>query len=289
MSQLIFGDVPGYPVGRCFATRRELSEAGVHRPTQAGIAGSGNEGADSIVISGGYEDDIDRGDEIVYTGQGGRDESTGKQSAHQALERGNLALAKSRQLGLPVRVIRGHNSRSQYAPKFGYRYDGLYAVVDSWHDVGRSGFRIWRYRLVQLPDKRSKVNMTSVKESPTETYGQGADSDVFPVAHDTAPMREVKAMYDFMCQVCGVRLELPTGPYAEAAHIKAVGEPHCGPDAIDNVLCLCPNHRLLFNWGAFSVADDLILVGLAGSLHVDHAHKLNPDYLRYHREHYLVK
>ena len=35
----------------------QVSEAGVHRPHVAGIHGRGNEGAYSIVLSGGYEDD----------------------------------------------------------------------------------------------------------------------------------------------------------------------------------------------------------------------------------------
>ena len=34
-----------------------MSEAGIHRPPVAGIAGSGQVGSQSIVLSGGYEDD----------------------------------------------------------------------------------------------------------------------------------------------------------------------------------------------------------------------------------------
>ena len=57
----------------------------------------GTEGAESVVVSGGYPDDQDSGDEIIYTGQGGRDTS-GKHVKDQELEleRGNLALAKSK-------------------------------------------------------------------------------------------------------------------------------------------------------------------------------------------------
>jgi SAD/SRA domain len=55
VAQRLFGHVPGYPVGSHFASRTELSEAGVHRPTVAGISGGEQEGADSIVLSGGYE------------------------------------------------------------------------------------------------------------------------------------------------------------------------------------------------------------------------------------------
>ena len=36
---------------------QQVSESGVHRPHVAGIHGRENEGAYSIVLSGGYEDD----------------------------------------------------------------------------------------------------------------------------------------------------------------------------------------------------------------------------------------
>ena len=56
--EIYFGDVPGVKVGQCFKNRKELREAGIHAPLMAGIWGS-QEGACSIVLSGGYEDDID--------------------------------------------------------------------------------------------------------------------------------------------------------------------------------------------------------------------------------------
>jgi putative restriction endonuclease len=104
----IFGDIDGVPIGTTFPDRRALLDAGVHRQLQAGIAGSAAEGADSIVVSGGYEDD-DFGDLIIYTGQGGNDPVTKRQVADQRLSLGNAALAESCRKGLPVRVIRGRN------------------------------------------------------------------------------------------------------------------------------------------------------------------------------------
>ena len=90
-----FGPIPTVQEGQTFASRYELRLSGVHLPLQAGISGSQQEGADSIVLSGGYEDDEDRGDIILYTGHGGRDLDTGKQVADQLLVRQNLALAQS--------------------------------------------------------------------------------------------------------------------------------------------------------------------------------------------------
>ncbi len=126
MPERVFGNIDKTPIGKFFATRSELATARVHRPTQAGISGTGKEGADSIVVSGGYEDDRDEGDLIIYTGQGGRDPNSGKQVTDQTLTRGNLALAVSQLHGLPIRVIRGAGHRSPYSPKSGYRYDGLF-------------------------------------------------------------------------------------------------------------------------------------------------------------------
>lgn len=60
----------------------------------SGIHGRDSEGAYSIVLSGGYEDDIDNGEEFYYTGSGGRDLSgnkrTSEQCCDQTLTRMNL-------------------------------------------------------------------------------------------------------------------------------------------------------------------------------------------------------
>src|SRR5262245_26976438 len=150
MPDRFFGDISGYPQGSFFESRLELSRAGVYRPPMAGISGTGKAGADSIVLSGGYEDDQDFGDMIVYTGHGGRDPETRQQVSDQLLTGGNLALAYSWTHGFPVRVIRGASHKSPYSPPAGYRYDGLYRIEDCWHDRGKSGHMIWRFRLVKL-------------------------------------------------------------------------------------------------------------------------------------------
>ena len=114
MSDRIFGHIPNVYEGDIFENRIDLSHRRVHRPTQAGISGSQKEGADSIVLSGGYEDDLDQGKVIIYTGHGGRDVNTEKQVAHQELTDKNLALALNCQNELPVRVIKGANHKSNF-------------------------------------------------------------------------------------------------------------------------------------------------------------------------------
>ena len=150
MSERIFGDIPGFPPGSVFASRLELARAAVHPPSRVGVSGTAASGAASIILSGAYEDDEDGGDVILYTGQGARDRISGRQAGDQLMRGSNLALARSCDERLPVRVIRRANPHSPYAPAAGYRYDGLYLIERYWRDLGRSGFVIWRFRLVAL-------------------------------------------------------------------------------------------------------------------------------------------
>jgi putative restriction endonuclease len=283
----VFGHIPGYPEGSRFESRAELSAAGVHRPTMAGISGSEREGADSIVLSGGYEDDEDLGDEIVYMGHGGRDAESGRQVAHQRLTRGNLALAHSSMNGLPVRVIRGASLDSQYAPRSGYRYDGLYLVDDYWQQPGRSDFMVWRYSLIKLPSIPTRAD--TVSEGPAAySTTRRRERTVLRLVRDTAQSRQIKALYDYRCQMCGTRLEGLAGPYAETAHIRPLGAPHDGPDTPENILCLCPNHHVLLDYGGVGIGEDLSLIGAEGRLTLYPRHRINEAHLRYRREHYRV-
>lgn len=288
VTERIFGHIPGYPEGSLFENRADLRESGVHVPIQAGISGSQTEGAESIVLSGGYEDDVDDGDVLIYTGHGGRDPNTGQQIHDQPFSRGNRALALSKQNGLPVRVIRGSNHDSPRSPRSGYSYDGLFAVEEFWQEVGRSGFRIWRFRLVKIPEKVTAGQ--EIREKPSE-YSVPLRQEVWVsrIVRDSARARKVKALYAHRCQMCGTRLECPAGPYAEAAHIRPLGNPHNGPDTEDNILCRRPNHHVLFDNGAVSISDDLSINDDGGNrLAVHKNHRIDRRHLAYHRDHLAV-
>jgi putative restriction endonuclease len=284
----VFGHIPGCPVGSWFENRAELADAGVHRHRQAGISGSASKGADSIVLSGGYEDDKDHGDVIVYTGYGGRNPATGKQVSDQPFNMWNRALAYSSLNGFPVRVIRGAGHDSPYSPSTGYSYDGLYSVDDYWHETGSSGFRIWRYRLTKLleqPDEENKEK-SDIERSEAPSEAPRRETTVLRIVRDTKQARRIKELYEYSCQMCGTRLEGLAGPYAEAAHIRPLGAPHRGPDTPDNILCLCSNHHVLFDHGGITIDEDLSLVGAEGRLRVHPRHGIIEDHLRYRREHY---
>ena len=101
-------------------------------------------------MSGAYEDDFDKADEIIYTGEGGNNLlGNGHQKTEQTLLRGNLALKNSKDNGNPIRVIRGHIEKNSYTGKV-YTYDGLYKVVDCLSEKGVRGHLVFKFRLKRL-------------------------------------------------------------------------------------------------------------------------------------------
>ncbi|XP_068660848.1 histone-lysine N-methyltransferase, H3 lysine-9 specific SUVH1-like [Aristolochia californica] len=150
------GAVPGVEIGDLFYFRFEMCLLGLHAPSMAGIDympvkfdKEEEQVAVSIVSSGGYEDD-DMGDTdvLIYSGQGGL-VKPGKQVHDQKLERGNLALENSSSRANDIRVIRGIKDVTNAGCKI-YMYDGLYKIEDSWIEKGKSGFSVFKYKLIRV-------------------------------------------------------------------------------------------------------------------------------------------
>ncbi|XP_051141595.1 histone-lysine N-methyltransferase, H3 lysine-9 specific SUVH1-like [Andrographis paniculata] len=150
------GHVPGIEIGDIFFFRMELCIVGLHAPSMAGIdymsvkvTMDEEPLAVSIVSSGGYDDNGDDSDILIYSGQGGVQRRDG-QMFDQKLERGNLALEKSLHRGNDVRVVRGIKDLAHGTGKI-YVYDGLYKIQESWIEKNKSGCTVFKYKLVRIP------------------------------------------------------------------------------------------------------------------------------------------
>ncbi|KAJ9587699.1 hypothetical protein L9F63_018879 [Diploptera punctata] len=205
-----YGPIPGVEVGTAWLFRVQVSESGVHRPPVGGIHGRESDGAYSIVLSGGYEDDVDNGDDFLYTGSGGRDLSgnkrTAEQSCDQTLTRLNKALAlncniplnskggeaKNWKGGKPVRVVRNYklHKHSKFAPEIGNRYDGIYKVVKYYPEKGKSGFVVWRYLLRRDDDTPAPWTAEGKKHVALH----GLEKPLVPEGYLEANEDEVKIM-----------------------------------------------------------------------------------------------
>lgn len=187
-----FGAIPGVEVGTWWETRAECSTDAIHAPFVAGISGDARLGAYSVALSGGYDDDVDLGYAFTYTGSGGRDLKgtklapknlrTAPQSCDQTFDNPmNMSLKVSSQTKKPVRVIRGYKLPSIYAPKSGYRYDGLYIVEKAWSEAGLNpkGYKVVKFAFKRLPNQPPlpERSLNEEDEDEEEEEEEGGESD----------------------------------------------------------------------------------------------------------------
>jgi putative restriction endonuclease len=87
-------------------------------------------------------------------------------------------------------------------------------------------------------------------------------------------------------------MQVPTfdgSTYAEGAHVRPLGRPHVGRDALENILCLCPNHHTQFDFGGLVLSDNLEAVEthnmtVISNLVFRKNHVVNMENVRYHRQ-----
>ena len=258
-----------------------MRQAGLHSERMDGISGSPAEGADAIVLSGGYPDDIFSDDTLIYTGHGKRDPETDKITENQELNGANLAMAYSSDQGLPIRVIRAINPIKKALPAGGYKYEGIYFVEHYDRPLGIDGHRIWKFHLRKDSTVQAR-DYEGPKRSPVTTQR---------IIRNTLLAQEVKGMYKHKCQICGIRIETFTGFYAEGAHIRPLGAPHNGEDGLENILCLCPNHHTMLDFGTIYITKEHKVIVRSsqvdlGKITINPRHTLSEENLIYQRSIY---
>ncbi|XP_038903505.1 histone-lysine N-methyltransferase, H3 lysine-9 specific SUVH6-like [Benincasa hispida] len=182
----ILGPVPGVEVGDEFRYRIELNIIGLHRQIQGGIdyVKCGQKIlATSIVASGGYVNNLDNSDVLIYIGQGGNMMHSDKIPEDQKLERGNLALKNSFDERSPVRVIRGSESSDGRT----YVYDGLYLVEKWWQDMGPHGKLIFKFQLCRIPGQ-PELAWKEIKRSKKFKVREGLCVDDISQGKESIPI-----------------------------------------------------------------------------------------------------
>ncbi|KAF7428635.1 hypothetical protein PC9H_007862 [Pleurotus ostreatus] len=109
-----------------------------------------------------------------------------RQAGGQNWKKGpNAALKNAIATRLPIRVIRGDKSNSDYAPRPGgtykYRYDGLYTVDECWEAPGKAGYMMCMFKL--------KVHLTIFCDSDpdaSQRYNDGKVTYAIPKRTDPA-------------------------------------------------------------------------------------------------------
>lgn len=275
-AKVIPGSPPeGVSEGAMFASRNELADAGVHGVRMQGIWTSEGR-VIGIVLNGGYEDDEDRGNVVVYTGDGGRDPNSGKQIDDQGFTAGNRGLIVACALKTPIRVTRGWKCKSDLAPKSGFRYDGLYDVAAYQYVQGNEGFFVWQFTL--------KKHGTSFKNITDEPQGIDHPGEVLAALLSEEPPRgldfhqsaSVGKKVDFKAlQFTGsgnevIRIDLPDGLHAASGKGAAVmlrWRQYGDWDSVNDEAAFIPTFRLNFILadGTISPTNLFELYGYEGS------------------------
>lgn len=108
------------------------------------------------------------------------------------------------------------------------------------------------------------------------------------IIRNTKITSQLKEEYDYQCQVCGEqRKQGPDTAYAEGHHIKPLKND--GPDAISNLIVLCPNHHADFDYGMIKLDPDTLEITHAYEdidrrLTLLPGHQLEAEFIEYNNE-----
>lgn len=99
---------------------------------------------------------------------------------------------------------------------------------------------------------RDYIESNEVIKDNESTYR--VEINVNRIIRDTKIIKELKALYDNTCQICGIKIEIGENRYySEGHHIKPLGSMHNGPDVKENIIILCPNCHIKFDNGVIDI------------------------------------
>lgn len=107
-----------------------------------------------------------------------------------------------------------------------------------------------------LDDRYNEQTGSSKELQPTER----ARIEVNRIYRNLRWAKRVKRLCNNRCQICGTAIQIGDDEYySEAHHIQPLGEPHDGPDIIENMLCVCPNHHVMLDYGGIGLENPKLL------------------------------
>lgn len=165
-------------------------------------------------------------------------------------------------------------------------FEGKRDIFYSVEGIGRG---VWglREKLTSTPSAEDLGDIKDNTELP-----ERVKTEIYRVLRDTNLTKKMKQLYKNRCQICGTVIKLKDGQeYSEAHHIKPLGK-HNGPDSADNIIILCPNHHVEFDYGVIAIDPENLTVlhkdpnnsYVGKKIYIHPSHNLNKEYLRYHLE-----
>ncbi|KZC14838.1 hypothetical protein WN55_07415 [Dufourea novaeangliae] len=148
-----YGAIQAFPSGSWWGIRMDCSRDRVHDPFDENMQ-IGPFGVTSICTSNSnLNEDVDFGNSLTLTGEKYLDGKSDRDP-----------LIKNYENKIPVRLIRSYNLLNEFAPKTGYRYDGLYVVANCWIGINSDATKYYKFALVRLNNQEPPL--WSIQQSP---------------------------------------------------------------------------------------------------------------------------
>lgn len=172
------------------------------------------------------------------------------------------------------KIIRIHSSDSK---------DSQYTGKDYFRNIGELGDGYWGLRIFE----KQRLHPAPDSEDYAKVWKK---EEILRVVRDSKISRDLKSLYENKCQICGKSIHLKNYDYSEVHHIKPLGKKHDGPDTMDNMIVLCPNHHVEFDYGAIAIdPQTLTIIHKEKNSHINgkkitllENYQLNPEFLQYH-------
>ncbi|HEY9206382.1 MAG TPA: HNH endonuclease [Candidatus Methanoperedens sp.] len=179
--------------------------------------------------------------------------------------------------------------------------------IQFWEEQGFSKFQDWKEKFYLLRDNQAADLI--IEEDEIEKFEnkfrQKPDKikerkqiTVSRIIRDTSLSRFLKSVYSYECQICLHTFRLPIGNkyYAEAHHLKPLGEKHNGIDKETNMIVLCPDHHAMMDYGVIAIEPDTKEILSSDKLVVERGrelqlikHTISKEFLEYHIDHIYNK
>jgi hypothetical protein len=139
------------------------------------------------------------------------------------------------------------------------------------YNLNPSGYAEFEQELKGI--KRPALPFMPGHDVPRNELPMRLRMEVSRLIRDTKLSREVKAIHDNKCQICGYCLELSTDTTYAEGH-QPLGEEHNGPDVKENIICVCPNCHVKLDYNAFRITPRM--------LRLKESHNVAQHFIDYH-------
>lgn len=139
-------------------------------------------------------------------------------------------------------------------------------------------------QIYETPVARFEVTIPADNDGPPERSSEMA----VRFARNTEKTRRIRKMYRDKCQVCGIAIDVPGSErYSEVHHLHPLKEE--GDDNYGNMVVLCPNHHVAFDYRAMGISEDGTTIvdrhgRETGKLTTVSGHSIDAKNIKYHME-----